>query len=58
MKAKFEELQKTGSVRFYEEEGFILHNVMELIEETLDEELYAYGVEENRTGTFLEVVKF
>jgi hypothetical protein len=58
MKNKVTELANTGSTRFYEREGFILCELMELIEETLDEKTYTYGVEERRNEAYLEIVKF
>lgn len=57
LREKMRELEITGSTRFYENEGFDLYTLMNLIEETLSEE-YAYGLEEGTKGLFLEIVRY
>jgi ferritin len=57
MKNKFSELTNTGITRFYENEGFILCELMDLIEETLNEKDYAYTVDEIKNEAYLEIVK-
>ena len=57
--SKWDELRKTGSVRLYEKEGFEVYEIVQLVEQIIDRDTYAYGIEENRHGDiFLELIKY
>lgn len=56
--SKLKELKQTGSVRFYEKEGFDLSQLFDIFH-VHHHESYAYGITEYEKGNpFLEVVKF
>jgi hypothetical protein len=55
---KYQELHSTGSVRLYESEGFNLTELMQSFDIMLDPEYYSFGLIENNTGTFIEIIKY
>jgi hypothetical protein len=46
-----------GFARFYEKDGWNTAEVMEIMDLCLDKDLYSFGLIENNSGLFVEVVK-